>query len=61
MFWYKSKMHVLFEIMVQNKQKGGTGVESPPPRSFSGVDQIANMDFKLKFISIRKAKDEEKK
>jgi len=29
-------MQVLFEIMVQNKQKGGTGVESPPPRSFSG-------------------------
>ena len=22
--------------MVKNKQKGGTGVESPPPRSFSG-------------------------
>jgi len=29
-------MQVLFEIMVQNKQKGDTGVESPPPRSFSG-------------------------
>ena len=28
-FWYKSKMTVLFEIMVQIKQKRGTGVESP--------------------------------
>ena len=27
--------------MVQNKQKGGTGVESPPQRSFSG----SNRDF----------------
>jgi len=35
-FWYKSKMQVLFEIMVHSKQKGGAGVESPPPRSFSG-------------------------
>jgi len=25
-FWYKFKMQVLFEIIVQNKQKGGTGV-----------------------------------
>ena len=25
-FWYKSKRQGLFEIMVQNKQKGGTGV-----------------------------------
>ena len=29
-------MQVLFEIMVQNKQKGGIGVESPPVGSFSG-------------------------
>jgi len=32
-------MQVLFEIMVQNKQKGCTWVESPPPRSFSGGNQ----------------------
>ena len=29
-------MQVLFEIMVQIKQKRGIGVESPSPRSFSG-------------------------
>ena len=29
-------MQVLFEIMVQIKQKGGIGVENPSPRSFSG-------------------------
>jgi len=35
-FWYESKIPVLFEIMVHIKQKRGTGVESPSPRSFSG-------------------------
>ena len=29
-------MKVLFEIMVQIKQKRGIGVENPSPRSFSG-------------------------
>jgi len=33
-FWYKSKFPVLFEIMVQIKQKRGPGVDTPPPRSF---------------------------
>ena len=46
-FWYQSKIPVLFEIMVQIKQKKGTGVESPSPRSFSGgrtlVMEIASM------------------
>jgi len=32
-FWYSSKIPVLFEIMVQIKQKRGTGVERPSPRS----------------------------
>ena len=32
-FWYKSKIPVLFDIMVQIKQTRGTGVESPSPGS----------------------------
>jgi len=35
--WFTcTKMQVLFEIMVQIKQKRGIGVENPSPRSFSG-------------------------
>ena len=33
-FWYESTCPVLFEIMVQIKQKRGPGVETPHPRSF---------------------------
>jgi len=33
-FWYLSKIPVLFEIMVQIKPKRGTGVKTPSPRSF---------------------------
>jgi len=33
-FWYLSKCPVLFEKMVQIKQKSGHGVKNPPPRSF---------------------------
>jgi len=33
-FWYLSKIPVLFEIMVRIKQKRGTGVKNPSPRSF---------------------------
>jgi len=33
-FWYSSKIPVLFEIIVQIKQKRGTGVKNPSPRSF---------------------------
>ena len=33
-FWYWSKIPVLFEIIVQIKQKRGTGVKTPSPRSF---------------------------
>jgi len=33
-FWYYSKIPVLFEIIVQIKQKRGTGVKIPSPRSF---------------------------
>jgi len=33
-FWYESKIRVLFGLMVQIKQKRGTGVENSPPRSF---------------------------
>ena len=29
--WYKSKIPVLFEIMIQIKQKRGTGVKPPSP------------------------------
>jgi len=32
-FWYQSKILVLFQIMVQIKQKRGTGVQNPSPRS----------------------------
>ena len=32
-FWYWSKISVQFAIMVQIKQKKGTGVGHPPPRS----------------------------
>jgi len=35
-FWYSSKTQVLFEIMVQIKQKRGIGVENPSERSFVG-------------------------
>jgi len=35
-------MQVLFEIMVQIKQKRGIGVENPYPRSFSGGNMIQN-------------------
>jgi len=33
-FWYCSKIPVLFEIMVQIKQKRGTGVKTPSLGSF---------------------------
>ena len=32
-FWYSSKIPVLFEISVQIKQKRGTGVKIPSPRA----------------------------
>jgi len=35
-FWYYSKVQVLFEIMIPIKEKRGIGVENPSPRSFSG-------------------------
>jgi len=35
-FWYPSKTQILFEIMVQIKQKRGIGVENPSERSFVG-------------------------
>jgi len=34
-------MQVLFEIMVQIKQRRGIGVENPSPRSFSGGIHVA--------------------
>ena len=43
-------MQVLFEIMVQNKQKGGTGVKSPPPRSFSGGTCIEDTERGYEFM-----------
>ena len=50
-------MQVLFEIMVQNKQKGGKGVESPPPRSISGghlrrisVDRRSSTKYRDSFV-----------
>ena len=33
-FWYYSKLPVLFVIMVQIKQKRGTGFKTPSPKSF---------------------------
>jgi len=33
-FWYSSKIPFSSEIMVRIKQKRGTGVKTPPPRSF---------------------------
>ena len=33
-FWYQTKIPVLFEIMVQIKEKWGTGVKKPSQRSF---------------------------
>jgi len=45
-------MQVLFEIMVQNKQKGGTGVESPPPRSFSRGFAAIICSFAAAFVRI---------
>ena len=35
-YWYKSEMRVRSELMVQINQRGGTGVETPPPRRFVG-------------------------
>ena len=35
-FWYKSKVHFSFDLMVQIKQKRGYGVENPHLGRFSG-------------------------
>ena len=32
-FWYQTKVPILFKIMVQIKQKRGTGVKNPSPKS----------------------------
>ena len=34
MFWYKSKIPVLFGLMVQIDHQGGAVVKTPPPRNF---------------------------
>ena len=45
-FWYKSKIPVLFDIMVQSKQKRGTGVKIPSAKSLCcGVWCMNNVCF----------------
>ena len=46
-------MHVLFEIMVQIKQKRGIGVENPSPRSFSGGKVAWKWGRLVEFIALK--------
>ena len=59
-------MQVLFEMMVQIKQKMGIGVENPSPRSFSGgrtkgllVCMLTNTQTKKKELKHKRGKKKE--
>jgi len=51
-FWYSSKCPVLFETMVQIKQKRGHGVETPHPRRFwCGIQTFADVSLRRIVVS----------